>query len=497
MASIKTISDITHFLNKPTTEDIELITHAYEFSKKAHEGQSRKSGEPYFLHVAQTGYYLAELGMSPTVIAAGLLHDTIEDTPVTDKDIEREFGKEILGLVEAVTKLGTLKYKGVERNVENLRKFFVSMAQDFRVLIIKLADRLHNVETLQYVRPDKQKRIALETLEIYAPLANRLSMGKLRGRLEDAAFPFAFPKEYEEVKKQLAERKDVDEKYVIEFESELKKKLTKASVTPISMEYRIKHLYSLWKKLEKYNGDIHKVYDIVALRIIVKSMEDCYQTLGVIHGSWKPLPGKIKDYIALPKPNGYQSLHTTVFTGTGGIVEVQIRTEQMHIEAEYGVAAHFAYKERIKLERSDLKKQYEWVEHLRDTQGEIDGTQKFFSSLKMDFFQNRVFVFTPKGDVIDLPEQSTPVDFAYNVHSDIGNKTTGAKVNGKFLALDTKLKSGDICEIITAKNAHPNEKWLKFVKTSIARNKINHYLRENSLSDKFGGFGKYIPFLKK
>lgn len=494
---MKQIHDITSFLNKPTPEDIELITHAYTYAEKAHAGQFRKSGDPYFLHVAQTGYYLAELGMSPTVISAGLLHDTVEDTEVTEKDIEREFGPEILCLVQAVTKLGTVKYKGIERNVENLRKFFVSMAQDFRVLIIKLADRLHNVETLEHVRPDKQKRIALETLEIYAPLAHRLSMGKLRGKLEDAAFPFAFPREYENVKKQLAERKDADEKYVVQFKEELEKKLATANVTPLSMEYRIKHLYSLWKKLEKYNGDIHKVYDIVALRIIVKNIEDCYQTLGVIHGSWKPLPGKIKDYIALPKSNGYQSLHTTVFTGTGGIVEVQIRTEQMHIEAEYGVAAHFAYKEKIKLENADLKKQYEWVEQLRDTQGEINGTDNFFKSLKMDFFQNRVFVFTPKGDVIDLPEDSTPIDFAYHIHSDIGDSSTGAKINGKFLALDTKLKSGDICEIVTAKNAHPNEKWLKFVKTGIARNKINQYLRENSLSDRFSGFKKYIPFLKK
>ncbi len=494
---MKQIKDITSFLNKPTPEDIELITRAYDYAEKAHSGQFRKSGDPYFLHVAQTGYYLAELGVSPTVIAAGLLHDTVEDTEVTEKDIEREFGADILCLVQAVTKLGTVKYKGIERNVENLRKFFVSMAQDFRVLIIKLADRLHNVETLEHVRPDKQKRIALETLEIYAPLANRLSMGKLRGRLEDAAFPFAFPKEYENVKKQLAERKDVDEKYVMQFKEELEKKLAGANVTPLSMEYRIKHLYSLWKKLEKYSGDIHKVYDIVALRIIVKSIEDCYQTLGVIHGSWKPLPGKIKDYIALPKSNGYQSLHTTVFTGTGGIVEVQIRTETMHIEAEYGVAAHFAYKEKIKLENTDLKKQYEWVEQMRDTQGEINGTDNFFKSLKIDFFQNRVFVFTPQGDVIDLPEDSTPIDFAYNIHSEIGDTATGAKINGKFLALDTKLKNGDICEVVTAKNAHPNEKWLKFVKTGIARNRINHYLKENSLRTKFEGFKKYIPFLKK
>lgn len=487
---MKSLQDITALLNNPSKKDIELVERAYTFSEKAHSGQVRKSGEPYFLHVAQTGYYLAELGMSPTVIAAGLLHDTVEDTEVTAKDIEKEFGKEILELVKGVTKLGTVKYKGIERNVENLRKFFVSMAQDMRVLIIKLADRLHNVETLKYVREDKQKRIALETLQIYAPLADRMSMGRLKGRLEDAAFPFAYPQEYKETKKLLSERKDSDEKYVIEFQKVLKEELEKASVKIISLDYRIKHLYSLWKKLSKYSGDMTRVYDIVAIRIIVPSIVDCYQTLGIIHGTWKPLPGKIKDYIALPKTNGYQSLHTTVFTGTGGIVEIQIRTEQMHIEAEYGLAAHFAYKEKIKLEKGDIKKQYEWVEQLRDTQKNIGDTDEFFKSLKMDFFQNRVFVFTPKGDVIDLPEGSTPIDFAYNVHSQIGNSAQGAKINGKFVALDTKLHSGDICEITTTKNAHPNPKWLEFVKTGIAKNRIHRYMKENSLSDKFSKFLK-------
>jgi guanosine-3',5'-bis(diphosphate) 3'-pyrophosphohydrolase len=485
---MKSVAEITKLINNPTKKDIDLIEHAYAFAEKAHEGQLRKSGEPYFSHVSRTGYYLAELGMSPTVIAAGLLHDTVEDTSVTAKEIEKEFGKEILDLVKGVTKLGTVKYRGVERNVENLRKFFVSMAEDMRVLIIKLCDRLHNVETLEFVPPDKQRRIAMETLEIYAPLANRLSMGKLRGRLEDAAFPFAFPAEYEKVKKLLAERKDVDEKYVAEFKEMLVGKLKKIQVEVIRMDYRIKHLYSLWKKLEKYNGDITKVYDIIALRIIVKTVEDCYQTLGIIHGNWKPLVGKIKDYIALPKTNGYQSLHTTVFTGTGGIVEVQIRTETMHIEAEYGLAAHFAYKEKIKLEKSDVKKQYEWIEHLKDTQKSINDSDEFFKSLKMDFFQNRVFVFTPKGDVIDLPAHSTPIDFAYHVHSQIGNHAQGAKVNGRFVSLDTELHNGDICEIITNKNTKPSSKWLEYAKTNMAKGKIHKHLKSNSLLDKFSNF---------
>lgn len=487
---MRTIEDIISKVSNPTEEDRTLISRAYTFSEKAHIGQERKNGDPYFYHLTETAFNLAELGMSPTVIAAGLLHDTIEDTEVTEKELEEEFGKEIVSLVLGVTKLGTVKYKGVERNVENLRKFFVSMAEDFRVIIIKLCDRLHNIETLAYVSPEKQRRIALETLEIYAPLANRLSMGKIKGRLEDGAFPFAFPKEYEEVKTLLHERKDVDEKYVLDFKKELETKLNGGHVKVLSMHYRIKHLYSLWLKLKKYNGDITKVYDVVALRIIVETVEDCYQTLGIIHGTWKPLPGKIKDYIALPKTNGYQSLHTTVFTGTGGIVEVQIRTESMHTESEYGLAAHFAYKEKIKTQKNDIKKQYEWVEQLRDTQSSIKNNDEFFESLKLDFFKNRVFVFTPKGDIINLPEDSTIIDFAYNVHSEIGDKAQGAKVNGKFVALDTKLHNGDICEIITTKNTHPNSKWLDFVKTSIARNRINKYLRDNSLLSKFTNFNK-------
>lgn len=486
---MKTIQDILKILPTLTKKDSEFITRAYDFAQNAHVGQFRKSGEPYFLHVAQTGYYLAELGMPPAVVSAGLLHDTIEDTDVTAKDIENEFGKEVLELVKGVTKLGTVKYTGLERNVENLRKFFVSMAQDPRVLIIKLCDRLHNVETLQHVREDKQKRIALETLEIYAPLADRLSMGRLKGRLQDAAFPFAYKDAYEKTKQLLSQRKDTDERYVIELKKDLTEKLKKSGVKITTIDYRIKHLYSLWEKLEKYDGDISKVYDIIALRIIVPTIEDCYQTFGIIHGSYTPLPGKIKDYIALPKTNGYQSLHTTVFTGTGGIVEIQIRTEQMHLEAEYGLAAHFAYKEKIKLNNADIKKQYEWIERLRDTQKKITNTEAFFDSLKMDFFNDRVFVFTPKGDVIDLPVDASVVDFAYSVHSQIGNQAQGAKLNGKFVSLETKVKSGDICEIIRAKNAKPNPKWLEFVKTSIARNKIHKYIKENSLSDKYS---KYI-----
>lgn len=484
--SMPTLEEILDTMPKPAQKDLDLLIHAYNFAQKAHEGQERKSGEPYFLHVFATGKYLAELGMSPTVIAAGFLHDTIEDGRATRDEIKKEFGEEIVQLIDGVTKLGKVKYKGVERNVENLRRFFIAIAADLRVIIIKLCDRLHNVETLEHVRPDKQQRIALETLEIYAPLANRLSLGKLRGRLEDAAFPFAYPEEYQKVKALLAERRDVDEKYMLEFEKTLFEKLQEARVTVVRADHRIKHLYSLWRKLEKYEGDINKVYDIVALRVIVKNVEACYQVLGIIHGSWKPLPGKIKDYIALPKPNGYRSLHTTVLTGTGGVVEIQIRTEAMHIEAEYGVAAHFVYKERIPLDKkNNVKEQYAWIEQLKDLQEGIADPDEFFQSLKMDFFKNRVFTFTPVGDVIDLPEGASVLDFAYNIHTDIGNHAIGAKVNGKFVSLDTKLKNGDICEISTNKTTKPSSKWLDFVKTSIARNRIKQAMKGRSLTDRF------------
>lgn len=470
--------------------DRELLEKAYIFAEKAHREQKRNNGDPYFTHVFATAKNLAELGMNATVIAAGFLHDTVEDTAVTGDDIKREFGEEILKLVQGVTKLGAVKYKGVERNVENLRKFFVSMAEDLRVIIIKLADRLHNVETLAHVREDKRERIAKETLEIYAPLANRLSMGKLKGRLEDAAFPYAYPKEYAQVLELLKERVNEDEKHLLEFEQTLLDKLKETTAEIISVDHRTKHLYSLFRKLQKYDMDITKVYDIIALRVVVASIADCYHVFGIIHGNWKPLPGRIKDYIALPKPNGYRSLHTTVFTGTGGIVEIQIRTEEMHLEAEYGVAAHFAYKEKMKTSTHGIDSQYEWIEELRDTQKSITDSDSFFASLSMDFFHDRVFAFTPKGDVINLPADASVVDFAYNVHSDIGNHANGAKVNGKFVGLDTRLRNGDIVEVITQKNTKPNPKWLEFVKTGIARNRINKYMRENSLTEKFKNFLK-------
>jgi len=486
---IPTVDEITSLVPNIKAKDKILIEHAYDFAQRAHKGQLRKSGDPYFIHVANTALNLANLEMSPVIIVAGLLHDVLEDANVTKEELAKEFGDEIVELVEGVTKLGKVKYKGIERNVENLRKFFVSVAKDLRVLVIKLADRLHNMETLEHVRPDKQKRIALETLEIYAPLADRLSMGRLKGKLEDAAFKFAYPKEYGEVKKILLEKKDADEKYLIEVKNKIAEKIKESKIKNAIIDSRQKHLYSLWKKLIKYDMDVGKIYDIIAIRVMVNSVVDCYHVLGLIHGEWTPVPNRIKDYIATPKINGYQSIHTTIFTGTGGIVEIQIRTHEMHEKAEKGIAAHFIYKENDEAERT-IPKQFEWVQQLHDLNLQEDDPEKFLKTIKMDFFKDRVFIFTPKGDIVDLPEDSSPIDFAYAIHTDIGNHAKGAKINGKNVALNTKLKNNDIVEIQVNKNANPSSKWLDHVKTSLARKQINNYLKSNSLLSKFLSFGK-------
>lgn len=484
---IPTIDKILSFTPNITEKDKALVEKAYIFAKKAHEGQLRKNGDPYFIHVASTAKNLADLGMSPVVIAAGLLHDVLEDADVTEEELKKEFGEEIANLVEGVTKLGRVRYKGIERNVENLRKFFISVAKDLRVLVIKLADRLHNIETLENVRPDKQKRIALETLEIYAPLANRLSMGRLKGKLEDGAFKFAYPKEYEEVKKLLHEKKDARIKYLIEVKDKIEEKIKESNIKGAEIDYRQKHLYSLWKKLQKNDMDISKIYDIIALRVMVESVVDCYHVLGLIHGEWTPVPNRIKDYIATPKANGYQSLHTTIFTGTGGIAEIQIRTYEMHEKAENGIAAHFLYKEK---NGKNVPRHLEWVQQLHELNQNKEDPEKFLKSIKMDFFNDRVFVFTPKGDVIDLPEDSSVIDFAYAIHTDVGDHAQGSKINGKNSSLGAKLKNNDIIEIHTNKNSKPSSKWLDYAKTSLARKRINVHLKSNSLLSKFLSFGK-------
>lgn len=471
-------------------KDHELITKAYDFAKRAHEGQKRLNRDPYFVHVFETAKILAGLGMDIQTIVTGLLHDVLEDTKIKEEELEKEFGKGIVFLVKGVTKLGTLKYRGHERHVESLRKFFVAMANDLRVVIIKFADRLHNLRTLQFVREDKRKRIALESIEVYAPLANRLGMGKLKGEIEDAAFPYVYPKESAQMEEIIKERKGLYQKNLSEVRKELERELAKNKIKVVEINSRLKHKYSLWRKLTKREMDIEKIYDVVALRVVVENIEDCYRVLGLIHSIWKPLPGRIKDYIAVPKPNGYRSIHTTIFTGSNGIVEIQIRTKKMHAEAAYGVAAHFSYKENINKKAKNDKLKFKWIEELKELNYNPDKPQNFFENLKTDYFSDRIFILTPKGDVVDLPEDSSPIDFAYSIHSDIGNHISGAKINSKMSQIFSKLKNGDIVEIIKKKDSHPSSKWLEYVKTTIAKKHIRAYLEKNTLLSKLKSFGR-------
>ncbi len=494
-----TAKEIIEKMDAPSKEDQDLITKAFAFAEKIHTNHKRYSGEPYLVHLFETGKNLAELGMGAATIAAGLLHDSLEDAGAKEEDIQKEFGPEILFLIQGVTKLGKLKYRGAKRHTESLRKLFVAMSQDIRVLIIKLTDRLHNMQTLQYVPPLKQKRIALETLEVYAPIAYRLGMRKLNRELEDLAFPFVFPEEYAKTEAVLRKKNKETAKPLEKVLNSIKKALAKSAITDFKTDFRVKGLYSLHKKLVRKDMDIEKVYDIAAIRIIVPTVADCYKVLGIIHSSFRPLPGRIKDYIAFPKPNGYRSIHTTVFTGDGGIIEVQIRTEEMQRESEYGIASHLSYKDdngkkarnanilwimsllrpQILAQRKPDTEKFvdvpQWIKHLAKTELSNE-PDEYIETLKSDFFGHRVFVFTPKGDVIDLPSDSSPIDFAYAIHSDIGNHISGVKLNGKLVTLDTKLKNGDIVEIVTKEKSKPSSKWLELVKTTEARRHIKNIL---------------------
>ena len=476
----------------PPKKDVELIIRAYNFALKAHQDQKRNSGDPYFIHVFETAKNLARYEMDATTIAAGFLHDVLEDTACTEEELTAEFGPEIVELVKGVTKLGHVKYKGSIRHVESLRKFLMALAQDYRVLMIKLADRLHNLRTLEHVRPDKQKRIALESIEVYAPLADRLGIGRLKGEIEDAAFPFAYPEEAKETQALLDERSALIKKSLASVYEELTNELSGTYIRVKKIDWRIKHVYSLWKKLQKQKGKdketIDTIYDIAAIRIIVETVEECYAVLGIVHSLWKPLPTRIKDFIALPKLNGYQSLHTTVFTGVGGLVEIQIRTVEMHSRAEYGIASHYQYKEKTRDAQNDPK--FQWVSEFKNLGKTVTEPEDFLSHLKSDFFNDRIFVFTPVGEVVDLPKDSSTIDLAYAIHSDIGNHMSGARVNGKFVALDTKLHSSDIVEIETRKDAKPKGKWLDYVKTSAAKKHIRAFMKEE---DDKSIFKRFLP----
>ena len=460
------------------------IKRAYDLAFKMHEGQKRKNGEPYFNHALATAETIAEWGLDETSIVAGLLHDVVEDTDYPLDKIKSEFGEEVAFLVDGVTKLGKIKYRGVERQVENLRKMMLALSQDLRVVIIKLADRLHNMKTLAALPPQKQKRIALETSEIYAPLAYRLGMQWISGELEDLAFPYIYPKEYRWLIENVNEKYGERAAYIEKAKPMIEKVLKDAGIEVTTVDSRAKRYSSLYKKLLRYDMDIEKIHDLVAMRIVVKNVEDCYAALGIIHNNWPPLPNRIKDYIALPKPNGYRSLHTTVFFVDNKITEIQIRTKEMHDEAETGIAAHWAYelsknsKEYLNKEASFAnKRELQWVNQLKTWQNEFSNPEEFLESLKIDFFKDRIFVITPKGEVMDLPAGSTPVDFAYQIHTDVGNSCAGARVNGKIVPLDYQLHSGDIVEVHSQKNKKPSESWLDFVKTTNAKNHIKSGLK--------------------
>ncbi|RMD51909.1 bifunctional (p)ppGpp synthetase/guanosine-3',5'-bis(diphosphate) 3'-pyrophosphohydrolase [Candidatus Parcubacteria bacterium] len=462
-------------------EDIKLAKKAFDLANKAHNGQIRKTGEPYIIHPLATAIKLADLKLPIEIIVAGLLHDVPEDTNITIEEIQKEFGDDIAGMVNGVTKLGHVQYRGIKRYVENLRKMFLAMAQDVRVIFIKFADRMHNMETLYVIPEHKRLRIAKEVMEIYAPIANRLGMGEYRGLFEDYAFRYLEPREYNWTKHLLEQRVKKAGPAMDRAIKNVSEEMQKNGIKPVNIHGRIKFCYSLYKKLKRYDKDINKIYDIVALRIIVNDVSDCYATLGILHGMYTPLSGRIKDYIAQPKPNGYQSLHTTVFDDQGSILEFQIRTLEMHEEAEYGIAAHWRYKEQA----DPQDKKVDWMNELVKIQKEL-GEADFMNrldELKLDMFHDRIFVFSPNGDVFDLPEGSTPIDFAYAIHTDIGDKASIAKINHQIVNLNTPLRSGDMCEIIIDKKRKgPNPDWLKFVKTHHARTKIKDAIRRNKRS---------------
>ncbi|HOY55999.1 MAG TPA: RelA/SpoT family protein [bacterium] len=490
--TIHNIIDVIH-KNHPEA-DTSLLELAYEYAENAHAGQKRMNGTDYIAHPLATTMRLAQMNFDMPTIIAGILHDIPEDTSRTLEDIEKNFGEEIAMLVSGITKLGKIKYRGLTRYAENLRKMFVAMAEDIRVVFIKFADRLDNLKSLNFLPPVKQQRIARETLEIYAPIANRLGMGELKGELEDLSFPFVYPEEYTWVKevaeKKYEERKKYTQQIIRQVEKELKENST---VKVEKIEGRAKHYYSLYQKLMVKDRDIDKIYDLVAARIIVQNIDDCYHTLGHIHKLWTPVPGRIKDYIAQPKPNGYQSLHTTVYGDDGRIVEFQIRTLKMHEEAEYGIAAHWSFKEssntkaRIPVPQEKLK----WIKELLEEQKKITSPKRYLKSLKLDFFKNRIFVFTPKGDVVDLPENATPVDFAYYIHTNLGHKCAGAKINDTIATLSTALKNGDVVEIVVDKNKPgPSEGWLSFVQTYQAKHRIKEYFNKQRKLNIFRFFSK-------
>ncbi len=455
----------------------DLVRRAYEFSRSAHSGQRRVSGEEYIVHPVAVAGILAEIELDAPTIAAGLLHDVVEDTSVTLADLTAAFGPEIAALVDGATKLERLTARTrAEVQAENFRKMFLAMARDIRVVLIKLADRLHNMRTLGHLDPVRQRRMSEETLEIFAPLAHRLGIFRFKWELEDLALRYIDPEAYYDLARRISQRRHERERYTQVLIAELGARLAEVDISA-DISGRAKHFYSIYQKMYQQGKDISQIYDLVAVRVIVETIKDCYGVLGVVHTVWKPLPGRFKDFIAMPKSNMYQSLHTTVIPPEGEPFEIQIRTREMHRTAEYGIAAHWTYKEGGRTDR-DFDRKLSWLREILDWQRELKDAREFMESLKIDMFADEVFVFTPGGDVFELPAGSTPIDFAYRVHTEVGNHCAGAKINGRIAPLETRLQNGDIVEILTGASHGPSPDWLSIVRTGVAKNRIRQWLKK-------------------
>lgn len=469
--------------NEPVPDDINLISRAFEFAYKLHEGQLRASGEPYIAHPVAVAGLLRDLGGSSVMIAAGFLHDVVEDTEVTPEEIESRFGVEVRRLVEGVTKLSKFNFSSkTERQAENFRRMFLAMAADIRVIVVKLADRLHNMRTLEHLNPQKQRSISQETREIFAPLANRLGIGRVKWELEDLAFKYLEPESYRQMQQLVAERRTDRETRLSKVGEILRERMESTEIHCLEISGRPKHLYGIYQKMQRQQKGFHEIYDLAAMRLILQTKEDCYRALAIVHDAFRPIPGRFKDYIGLPKPNRYQSLHTGVIGPSGRPIEVQIRTLEMHHIAEYGIAAHWKYKEsggssNNRISAEDEK--FTWLRQLLEWQNDLKDAQEYMDTIKDNLFDDDVYVFTPNGDVIPLSRGATPVDFAYRIHSEVGNHCAGARVNGRWTVLDTPLNNGDIVEIITKENSHPSLDWLNFVATPSARNRIRQWYKRS------------------
>ena len=464
-------------------DEAELICQAFDFAYELHEGQCRASGEPYINHPVAVAGLLRDLGGDGAMVAAGFLHDVVEDTDVTPEEIENRFGEEVRLLVEGVTKLSKFNFSSkTERQAENFRRMFLAMAQDIRVIVVKLADRLHNMRTLEHLCASKQQRIAIETLDIFAPLANRLGIGRFKWELEDLSFKYLEPEAYRQIQSLVSEKRIDREARLAQVTATLRERLHQGNIRCFDLNGRPKHLHGIYQKMQRQQKEFNQVYDIAAVRIIVESNDECYRALAIVHDAFRPIPGRFKDYIGLPKPNRYQSLHTGVMGNTGRPIEVQIRTLEMHHIAEYGIAAHWKYKETGSSSNTQLTaadEKFTWLRQLLDWQSDLKDAQEYLESVKNNLFEKDVYVFTPDGDVIPLAEGSTPIDFAYHIHTEVGNHCAGAKIDGRMATLDTELHNGDIVEILTQKNSHPSLDWLNFAATSSARNRIRQWYRRS------------------